>query len=112
MSHVDLQKAIRTGKTAGAEIKLHREHAIGYLHDRVGDRVRRTLQCSGADSCRVVKLELHVICAGRRRAAIGQAALISESCCVGKCSDCTDEKNKARHAEKSFGKSTQGISHW
>ena len=75
--NADLQKPIRTRKRAGAEIKLHREDAVRDIHSGLGDRVRRPLQIAVGQ--RVVQLELEIVRAVGRRAAISQATLISES---------------------------------
>ena len=80
MAHIDLQKTIAAGKSIRAKVELHRKHTVSYLHARVGNGVGRTLQSARAHRCGVVQFELQIKDGiGRRRAVLGQAALIGES---------------------------------
>ena len=77
MTDADLKKTIGAGESAGAEIKLHREDSAGHLHRRIRDRVRSSLQCAAGQQ--VVKLELHVEGAVRRRATVCQRSLVGKT---------------------------------
>ena len=80
MAHIDLQKTIAAGKSIRDKVESHCIHAVSYLHARVGNGVGRTLQSARAHRCGVVQFELQIEEGiGRRRAVLGQAALIGES---------------------------------